>query len=94
MDKFGAISKVIVIILIALILCSCAMLFVDSAFNGTVGDWFEDHFIRFSQWEEDGKHYYRETFNWSALKTFLTYFAIGLVVLWTGSIILTFVISR
>ena len=94
MDKFGAISKVIVIILIALILCSCAMLFVDSAFNGTVGDWFVEHFIRFSQWEQDGKHYYRETFNWSALKTFLTYFAIGLVILWTGSIILTFVISR
>ena len=45
MDKFGAISKVIVILLIALILCSCAMLLIDSAFNGTVGDWFVAHFM-------------------------------------------------
>ena len=94
MDKFGAISKVIVIILIALILCSCVMLLIDSAFNGTVGDWFVEHFIRYEEWEEDGIHHYREVFNWSALKMFLTYFAIGLVVLWTGSIILTFVLSR
>ena len=47
MDKFGAISKVIVILLIALILCSCAMLLIDSAFNGTVGDWFVAHFIKY-----------------------------------------------
>ena len=94
MDKFGAISKVIVIILIALILCSCVMVLIDSAFNGTVGDWFVDHFIRYAEWEENGVHYYRETFNWTALKTFLTYFAIVLVIIWTISVILAFILSR
>lgn len=94
MDKFGAISKVIVILLIALILCSCAMMLIDSAFNGTVGDWFVEHFIKYTEWEADGVHHYREVFNWSALKQFLTYFAIAMVALWTASIILTFVVSR
>ena len=94
MDRFGVISKVIVIILIALILCSCVMLLFDSGFNGAVGDWFVDNFIQYSQWDEDGQHYYRETFKWSELKAFITGTAIGMVVLWTGSIILTFFLSR
>ena len=93
-DRFGAVSKVIVIILIALIVCSCVMLLFDSAFNGAVGDWFVANFIRYSEWENEGEYYYRETFRWSALKLFITYSAIALVVLWTGSIILTFVLSR
>ena len=93
-DRFGAVSKVIVIILIALIICSCVMLLFDSAFNGAVGDWFVANFIRYSEWENEGEYYYRETFRWSALKLFITYSAIALVVLWTGSIILTFVLSR
>ena len=93
-DRFGAVSKVIVIILITLIICSCVMLLFDSAFNGAVGDWFVANFIRYSEWENEGEHYYRETFRWSALKLFITYSAIALVVLWTGSIILTFVLSR
>ena len=93
-DRFGAISKVIVIILIAMIICGCVMIFIDSALNGTVGDWFVANFIRYSEWENEGEHYYRETFKWSALKLFLTYSAVALVVLWTGSIILTFVLSR
>ncbi len=93
-DRFGTISKVIVILLAALLIC-CGILFVvDAGFNGTVGDWFKDNFIRFHSWSDDTSYTYIEALNWSKLKSFLTLTAIGAVVLWTLTAIVFFVIGR
>ncbi len=93
-DRFGTISKIIVILLSALLVC-CGILFVvDAGFNGTVGDWFKDNFIRFHSWSDDTAYTYIEALNWSKLKSFLTFTAIGAAVLWTLTAIVFFAIGR
>lgn len=93
-DRFGTICKIIVILLAALLIC-CGVLFaVDKGFNGVVGDWFKANFIRFHSWSDETSYTYIEALNWSKLKSFLTFTAIGAVVLWTLTAILFFAIGR
>ena len=93
-DRFGAISKIIVIVMIAIVISGSFMLLFDSGFNGAVGDWIVANFIRYSEWTEGSDHFYTETFAWGRLKAFITIVAIGLVILWTMTIILTYILSR
>lgn len=93
-DKFGTISKIIVIVL-AVLLISLGIIFIfDKGFNGTVGDWFKDSFIKFYSWSDETSKEYIEVLNWPKLKSFITFFAIGLVVLWTMTAIVFFAIGR
>jgi len=89
-DKFGTVCKVIVILLVALLMCSGVMFIFDSGFNGAVGDWFKNSFIQI----HSGKDFYAEVLQWSKLKSFLTFLAIGLVALWTVTAICFFAIGR
>ncbi len=93
-DRFGTISKIIVILLAAVLLCCGIMLVVDSEFNGTVGDWVKGNFISIHSFSDGITETYLEVWNWSKLKSFLTCTAIGAVVLWTLTAILFFVIGR
>jgi len=70
------------------------MLLFDSGFNGAVGDWIVANFIRYNEWSEGLNHYYTETFAWGRLKAFITIVAIGMVILWTVTIILAYILSR
>ena len=93
-DKFGQISKIVVILLAALLVCVSVILFVDAGFNGTVGDWFKDNFIRIYSWEMDASYTYVESLNWPKLKSFIIYIVIGAVVFWTSTAIIFFAIGR
>lgn len=94
-DRFGAVSKVIVIILCALVLCSIAMFIFDSEFNGAVADWFVEQFVSESyRSTESGKVVYSERLLWPQLKQFLTVVAIGMVAVWSLTMILMFLLGR
>lgn len=93
-DKFGTISKIIVMLLAALLICGGIMFVFDSRFNGTVGDWFKDNFIEVYSYSYDASHTYIEALIWPKLKSFLTYTAVGAVVLWTLTAIVFFFIGR
>lgn len=93
-DRFGAISKIIVIVMIAIVVSGSFMLLFDSGFNGAVGDWIVANFIRYNEWTEGSDHFYTEIFAWGRLKAFITIVAISLVILWTVTIILTYILSR
>ncbi len=93
-DRFGTISKIIVILLAAVLLCCGIMLVVDSEFNGTVGDWVKGNFISIHSFSDGITETYLEVWNWSKLKSFLTCTAIGAAILWTLTAILFFVIGR
>ena len=89
-DKFGTVSKIIVILLAVLILCSGMMFLFDSNLNGIVGDWFKGNFIQFYS----SANTYIEALNWPKLKSFIVSVAIWLVVLWTLTAIVFFAIGR
>ncbi len=93
-DRFGTISKIIVILLAVVLLCCGIMLVVDSEFNGTVGDWVKGNFISIHSFSDGVTETYLEVWNWSKLKSFLTCTAIGAAILWTLTAILFFVIGR
>lgn len=93
-DRFGAVSKIIVIVMISIVVSGSFMLLFDSGFNGAVGDWFVDHFIIYREWTDDSGHFYTETFAWVRLKAFITAVAIVMVVFWTVSVIFTYILSR
>lgn len=93
-DKFGTISKIIVILLAVLLVCFGIILLFDKGFDGSVGDWFKDSFIESYSWSDDNSSTYVEVFNWPKLKSFITYLAIGLVVLWTITSIFFFTFGR
>lgn len=89
-DKFGTISKVIVVFLTVLLCGSGIMFAVDSGFNGTVGDWIKNNFIHTYSTSKS----YVEIFRWAKFKTFLTVVAIGLLVLWVLTAVSFFAIGR
>ena len=89
-DKFGTISKIIVIFLTPLLFCSGALFIFDSGLNGAVGDWFKDNFIQMYS----SANFHVEVFLWPKLKSFLTFAAIGLVMLLTLTAIVFFAIGR
>lgn len=91
-DKFGTISKVIVIILIVLFVCAAAIFVFDSAFNGTVGDWFKAKF--FVSYYDERSRATVEVLNWLELKSFITYFAVALAAFWSLTAIVFFAIGR
>lgn len=93
-DKFGTISKIIVILLAALLTCCGIMFFFDVEFNGTVGDWFKGHFIYMDRWSDATSSHYVEVLNWTKLKSFLTATAIWAVILWTLTAIGFFALGR
>lgn len=93
-DKFGTISKIIVIVLAALLVCGGVMFTFDKGFNGAVGDWFKDNFIDMYTLTLDASYVNTETLNWPKLKSFITGFAISLVTLWTLTAIVFFAIGR
>lgn len=93
-DKFGTISKIIVILLAILLVCFGIILIFDKGFNGTVGDWFKGSFIELYSWSDDYSSTYVEMLNWPKLKSFITFLAIGLVVLWAITAIAFFTIGR
>lgn len=93
-DKFGEVSKIIVILLSVLLVCYSVIVVFDSGFNGTVGDWFKNNFIDFYSLEFDASSTYIEFFDWPKLKSFIITIAIGVVVLWTLTAILFFAIGR
>lgn len=93
-DRFGTVSKIIVMLLVAFLICCGIMFVVDSEFNGTVGDWFKDRFIGVYSYSDDTSYTYIEALNWPKLKSFLTFTAIWAAVLWTLTAIVFFVIGR
>ncbi len=93
-DRFGTISKIIVILLATSLICCSVIFVVDSGFNGAVGDWFKGKFIKFYLWSDETSYTYMETLDWPKLKSFITFTAIGGVVLLTLTAILFFVIGR
>ena len=61
-DKFGTISKIIVILLAVLLVCFGIILIFDKGFNGTVGDWFKGSFIELYSWSDDYSSTYVASF--------------------------------
>lgn len=93
-DKFGTVSKIIVILLAVLLISFGIIFLFDKGFNGTVGDWFKDTFIEFRMHSEETYVEYIHALNWPKLKSFITYTAIGLAVFWAMTAILFFAIGR
>lgn len=89
-DKFGMISKIIVILLAVLIFCSGLMFLFDSNLNGIVGDWFKRNFIQIYA----SANTYLEILNWPKLKSVVISAAIGLATLWTLTAIVFFALGR
>lgn len=93
-DKFGSISKIIVIILVSLLICFGVIVILDKAFDGAVGDWFKESFIVSDSWSTGTSMVYMEYFNWTKMKSFLIYGAIGFAVFWMLTAIVFFIIGR
>ena len=93
-DKFGTVSKILIIVLVCLTLCLSILYFIDSKFNGVVGDWFVDNYIQYSNWNNFNEHYYRETLNWSVLKKHITILAIAIFALFIIATIIFYLIGR
>lgn len=93
-DKFGSISKIIVIVLTSLLICFGVIVILDKSFNGAVGDWFQKSFIESDSWSTGTSMVYMELFNWAKMKSFLIYTAIGLTVFWILTAIVFYAIGR
>ena len=93
-DKFGTVSKTIVILLASLLTCLGIIWILDKGFNGAVGNWFKDSFVICDSWYADTYHVYMETVNWPRLKSFIAIAAIGIIVLWTLTAVAFFAIGR
>ncbi len=93
-DKFGTVSKTIVILLASLLTGLGIIWILDKGFNGAVGNWFKDNFVICDSWYADTYHVYMETVNWPKLKSFIAITAIGIIVLWTLTAVVFFAIGR
>lgn len=93
-DKFGTISKVIVILLLSILAGYSAIVIMDKLFNRSVGDWFMAEFIEFYGWSNDGYQTYMEKLNWPKLKSYITSFAIGLLTLFVLTAVVFFMFGR
>lgn len=93
-DKFGTISKILIIIIICLAICFLMIYLIDSRFNGLIGDWFVENYIHYSDWHNSTDHYYRETLNWPVLKKHITIIAIAVFALFIFTAICFYLIGR
>lgn len=93
-DKFGTVSKILIVVLVCLILCFSILYFIDARFNGVVGDWFVDNYIQYISWNNYNVYYYRETLNWPVLKKHITILAISIFALFVITSIIFYLIGR
>lgn len=93
-DRFGTVSKIVVMLLAALLLCYGIMFLFDSEFNGLVGDWFKGEFIGIYSQSDSASYTYIEALNWTKLKSFMIRTAIWAAILWTLTAIGFFALGR
>ena len=93
-DRFGTVSKFVVVLLLSVFVGYGLTLVMDNVFDRSVGDWFSGNFIEYYGWSDGTYKTYSETLNWPKLKSVISAFAVGVFALFILTAVIFYTIGR